>query len=258
MTSVFRCFAPQASQLQIGERYFLPDSEEHHLLHVLRAKIGSEIHLLDGNGHITITHLESHRPRAGISIEEHLHIPPAPFKITLAQGLLKKNAMEWLFREATALGVNQIAPIIAERSELKIPPSQIPQKMERWREIAIGACKQSSQAFLPKILPPQDLEKYLTQSLSDSETLLVGSLEKGAQALWYKLKTIASLRNIFSITIFIGPEGDFTFKEYQLLDKKGAHSVRLSCQILRSETASFYALSIIDQWMQYHAIKSHR
>ncbi|MDR0444918.1 MAG: 16S rRNA (uracil(1498)-N(3))-methyltransferase [Puniceicoccales bacterium] len=256
MTSPFRCFFSQASQLRVGQSYPLPDPEAHHLLHVLRAKIGSEIHLLDGNGHIAITHLESHGPQAHVRIEEHLHIPPTPLKITLAQGLLKKNAMEWLFREATAIGVNQIIPIVAERSELKIPQSQVLQKMERWREITIGACKQSYQAFLPKISSPQNLEKYLTQSLSD--VLLVGSLEEDAQALWHKLETIASQQKISSMTLFIGPEGDFTPKEYQLLDTRRAHNVRLSHQILRSETASSYALSVIDQWTQYYAIKSHR
>ena len=257
MTSIFRCFLPQASQFEIGQEYDLPNPEAHHLIHVLRARADSEIHLIDGNGHITRADLKINQHKTSVYIREHLSMEPPMPKITLAQGLLKKNAMDLLFREASALGASQIVPIVAKHSELRIPQSQIAPKMEHWRSIAIAACKQSGQAFLPQILAPQNLETYLSKISSESNVLLVGELTQEIPTLWQELESIASRQNIVSVTLFIGPEGDFSPEEYQLLATKGARSIRLSRQILRAETASAYALSVIDQWRQYEPKRSH-
>ncbi|MDR2420077.1 MAG: 16S rRNA (uracil(1498)-N(3))-methyltransferase [Puniceicoccales bacterium] len=257
MTSIFRCFVPQASQFEIGQEYGLPNPEAHHLVHVLRASADSEIHLLDGNGHITRANLRIYQRKARVYIKEHLSMAAPTPRIILAQGFLKKNAMDLLFRDASALGVSQIAPIIAKHSELKIPPSQIASKMEHWRSIAIAACKQSGQAFLPQILIPQHLEIFFSKISSESNVLLVGKLARETPTLWQELESITLGQDIASMILFIGPEGDFNSEEYQLLAAKGARNIRLSRQILRAETASVYALSVIDQWRQYDAEKFH-
>jgi 16S rRNA (uracil1498-N3)-methyltransferase len=166
--------------------------------------------------------------------------------------------MDLLFREATALGASLILPILAGRSTFKIPHGQVLRKMKHWESIAIATCKQSGQAFLPKILAPQSLDKYLLQTASEPNVLLVATLAKEAEPLWDALETVASHRVMTSLVLFIGPEGDFTFEEYQELAKRGAHGVRLSHQTMRAETASSYALSVIDQWLQRYERRSHR
>jgi 16S rRNA (uracil1498-N3)-methyltransferase len=256
MASIFRCFVPEASSFQSGQAYSLPNDEVHHLLRVLRAKAGSEIHLLSGKGHVVIASLEIHQRQAWARVEKNLPVPPPSCNITVAPGLLKKNAMNLLFREATALGAHCIVPIITQRSEIKIPSHQISQKMEHWRSILIAACKQSGQAFLPQMEVPQGLETYLAQPVVESHIFLVASLSAKTKPLWPTLEAITARQNISSLSLFIGPEGDFTPEEYQFLSARGAYSIQLSRQILRSETASFYALSVLDQWMQNYEVRS--
>jgi len=258
MSSVFRCFVPQASRLEAGQTCVLPEAEAHHLVHVLRAQNGSELHLLDGEGCRLRARLAIQKHQIAARVEEKMLQPPPKCRITLAPGLLKNDAMDWLFREATALGVRQMVPVIAQRSVSKISPDQVVQKMEHWRSVVIAACKQSGQLFLPTIASPQGLENYLSSPFSGSHLLLVGKLDEGTETLWNELGTIAARQAVEAVVLFMGPEGDFTPEEYRLLADKGAHAIRLSRQILRAETASIYALSVIDQWRQCHESSSRR
>jgi 16S rRNA (uracil1498-N3)-methyltransferase len=177
---------------------------------------------------------------------------PPKHPLILAQGLGKSQAMDTLIREATALGVSQIVPLLTEYGEGKIPSGQERRKWEHWSSIAIAACKQSGQPFLPEILAPQSLASYLATLPAEPNILLVASLQPGAESLWKALENTALGRSIGSFVLFVGPAGDFSPEEYRLLEAKGVRAVRLSRQILRSETASAYALSVLDQWLQFH------
>ena len=48
-----------------------------------------------------------------------------------------------------------------------------------------------------------------------------------------------------TVSLWIGPGGDFTDSEYQILSAAGAHPVRLTPHILRSETAAVTGLAIL-------------
>ncbi|MDR2377217.1 MAG: RNA methyltransferase, partial [Puniceicoccales bacterium] len=125
-------------------------------------------------------------------------------------------------------------------------------KSEHWRSIAIAACKQSGQPFLPEILAPRPLAHHLSSLPAEPNLLLVASLEPGTEGLWSVLENAASGKTIGPFVLFIGPAGDFSPEEYRLLAAKDVRAVRLSRRVLRTETAGAYALSVIDQWLQFH------
>ncbi|MDR3143690.1 MAG: 16S rRNA (uracil(1498)-N(3))-methyltransferase [Puniceicoccales bacterium] len=252
MSSHLRCFLPQPSPWAVGQKYLLPRTEAHHLLHVLRAKHGAEIYLLDGRGAQALACLEIHRNQAWAQVQKVSSFSAPKHPLILAQGLGKHRTMDTLIREASALGVSQIVPLLTEHGEGKIPPGQERRKSERWRSIAIAACKQSGQPFLPEILPPRSLADYLSPLPTESNLLLVASLEPEAERFWNVLEDAASGKAFASFVIFVGPAGDFSPEEYRLLATKDIRAVRLSRRVLRAETASAYALSVIDQWLQFH------
>ncbi|MDR0728091.1 MAG: 16S rRNA (uracil(1498)-N(3))-methyltransferase [Puniceicoccales bacterium] len=252
MSTLLRCFVPQNPPWEVGQSTLLPPTEAHHLLHVLRAKNGAEIQLLDGRGAQALAHLEIHRNQARAQVRGITSTPASKHPLILAQALGKHRAMDTLIREASALGVNQIVPLLTEHGEGRIPLGQEGRKSEHWRSIAIAACKQSGQPFLPEISLPRPLMNYLSSLPAEPNLPLVASLEPGAEGLWNVLESTASGKTIGPFVLFIGPAGDFSPEEYRLLAAKGVRAVRLSRRVLRAETAGAYALSVIDQWLQFH------
>jgi 16S rRNA (uracil1498-N3)-methyltransferase len=56
-----------------------------------------------------------------------------------------------------------------------------------------------------------------------------------------------------SVCIWIGPEGDFSPAEVQLVQAAGASPITLGKLILRTETATIYCLSILNYELDWHA-----
>ena len=157
-------------------------------------------------------------------------------KIILYASLIKTKAMDFIIREATAIGVQQIVPVYTKHSEVKITDTA--HKVEHWINIAREACKQSGNAYLPKIEAPQNLTKIQFQ-----RPTFVAALHKDAQTINHYYPEIQSN----TIGILIGPEGDFSDEEYVFLSQSGIHFITLGSHILRSEIATLYLLSVVDQ-----------
>jgi 16S rRNA (uracil1498-N3)-methyltransferase len=60
-------------------------------------------------------------------------------------------------------------------------------------------------------------------------------------------EVVSKIQNASRVCVAIGPEGDFVASEYDFLRNKSFVECRLSRNVLRSETAAVYALSVIEQ-----------
>lgn len=109
--------------------------------------------------------------------------------------------------------------------------------IERLSKIVIEASEQSNRLSVPEILETQSLENFLKNN--SSINLIFGDLNTNNK----NIKT----DNDHPICILIGPEGDYTVDERErILNFKGTQSIKLSNNILRSETAVISALSIVN------------
>ena len=128
--------------------------------------------------------------------------------------------------------------------EVLIKGDRLASKWEKWQLVMIEACKQCGLAFLPDLRKPVSLSDYLDslKAASGGERRIVASLEPGAQRLTDCLD--AGLR---SVELAVGPEGDFSAKEYGQLGESGFLPARLGANVLRAETAAAYLLSVADQ-----------
>ena len=223
-------------------RFFLPNfqqptlstEETHHATHVLRVKPGDTVNVFDGRGH----EAQARVGEAGkLTILQQSTTPPLPCRITLAQAIPKKN-MDLIVQKATELGVAGVVPLISERT-LKRPTGT----PDRWREIALEACKQSGNNYLPEIFPPQAARDFLNAP-GAFDLKLIASLQPDAKPL----KQI--LANVSSVLILIGPEGDFTPAELAAAKSAGCLPLSLGPLVLRAETAALYALSILHHELQ--------
>jgi 16S rRNA (uracil1498-N3)-methyltransferase len=143
--------------------------------------------------------------------------------------------------ESKVIGESEIIFFETRNTEFKVG-RKIDDKLLRWQQTAVEACKQSGNPFLPKI---SYFEKLESINLLPFGIKLFGGLEENSQPIKKVISTNPPKSNI---CIAIGPEGDFSPSEYDYLIGNGFIECRLAQHnVLRSETAAIYALSVLDQ-----------
>ena len=210
-------------------------NESKHLSRILRKKAGDPITITNGSGFrfsATLSHVD-HKTCTAI-INQCKEISPDPYQLHIFIAPTKSNdRMDWFVEKATEIGVHTITPIICQRSYRKVI------KQDRLQKIAISAMKQSLGAFLPIIHPPCDFSTSLYKAKGTACIAHCQETNKVAiDKLSFKEK---------SISIFIGPEGDFTPEEIQTANDANVTAVTLGEKRLRTETAGIIACHSISK-----------
>jgi 16S rRNA (uracil1498-N3)-methyltransferase len=219
------------SQLTESSIDFTFDKEESkHIVKVLRKKDSDILFVTNGLGIIFKTEIVlAIDTKCTVKIVGYEKAATPKFHLHLAVAPTKMNdRYEWFLEKATEIGVSEITPIICDHSERK----QI--KIERFDKIITSAMKQSNQCYLPKLNEAMTFKDFM--KMQHNGLLLIAHCEETDKKF---LKEFIQPNT--SITILIGPEGDFSSKEIQLaLDKKWV-PVSLGNTRLRTETAAVVA-----------------
>jgi len=222
-----------------GSKVTLPDSVAYHLTKVLRMRAGALVIVFDGVGnehYAEILALDS--KQVTIRIEEAIRgETESPLQITLVQGVSRAERMDWTLQKATELGVHAIAPVITTRSVVRLDDRQASKNLEHWQAVVVSACEQSGRRVIPVVHPPMRLHDYFAKSNPDNLRLV---LDPEATI------TITSQpRPLKDVELLIGPEGGLDDDELQSAIASGFTPVKLGPRILRTETASVVALSVM-------------
>jgi len=245
MTSMPRFYIPPARWNL--DRLVLDEDETHHATDVLRMKAGDHAVVFNGAGSEATVELASIGKRA---IELKLLRPsqsaPPACRITLGQAIPKGKNMDLIVQKATELGAASVVPLLTERTVVQFDARDAEKKREKWQAVAIEACKQCGQNWLPAVLPPQTLSALFPGEPA-FDLLLIASLQPDALHLKavladYLSKTAAKPA---SLLVLIGPEGDFTPAEIALAKAHGCRPITLGPIVLRTETAALYCLSVL-------------
>lgn len=213
--------------LVIGD-YILDGEEAHHLLNVMRIRIGEEVEIVDGKGSLaSATLAEIGKKNARLTITS-VHVEKAPsYSLTLALGNLRPGHMEYALEKCTEIGVSDFILFSADRSERKeISESQ----MRRYNSIIQAAVKQCGRLFAPSL----SISKSLEAALVDKETIVFGDLSTEEPT-----QTLTTLPT--SICLVIGPESGLSENEVRILRSKNAQGIRFHPNILRAETCALVA-----------------
>ncbi|GKS58124.1 ribosomal RNA small subunit methyltransferase E [Nitrospira sp.] len=214
----------------------------HHLRASLRSQPGDTLYLtVPGvrRYRTTVTSVDRTRLTSHIAESTDAVTPPSP-QLVLAQAILKHDRMDWVIQKATELGVESIQPLVTDQSVVRPDPKRAEAQRERWQRISIEASQQSER-WLPSVVAgPLSLEQWMIQW--DSPGLALVLLERTHAV---SLQTVGLDTRQQTITLLVGPEGGWREKEIDGLVKKGAVPVGMGENILRSETASLAAISII-------------
>lgn len=220
----------------------LDEGESHHVLSVLRFGEGDHVTVFDGEGgeaRADIAGVEGGRIQ--LCIGQKTRSQPLSCAITLAQAIPKGKHMDFIVQKATELGAARIAPLFSDRTVVQLDMKDAGKKREKWREIAIEACKQCGQNRLPEVALPQTPKAFF-EGQEPSELMLIASLQPDARRIKSVLADQPPPR---SVCVLVGPEGDFTPAELALAKSNGCRPVTLGPIILRTETAALYCLSVL-------------
>ena len=231
------------------DRLTLDAGESHHAFDVLRMKIGERATVFDGEGTEAEVELVQ-RTKGGtelrkISLQKTASLP---CRITLAQAIPKGKNMDLIIEKATELGVTEIAPLMSERTVVRGSEEDHIRKQAKWQRVAVEACKQCGQNFLPRVAQPCT-PRALFERNGRFDLMLIGSLQGDARPLKQIMAEVSAKRPK-SVLILIGPEGDFTPAEVALAKSNGCRPITLGPIILRTETAAIYCVSVLNHELQ--------
>jgi len=222
-------------EFSLNKKLILEKKSSHHLLVVLRKKEGDEIVLFDGKGNSCLGVISKvYRSQIELEIIKMFERTfRSGIEISLGQSLIKNDPFNFTIQKAAELGVTSLQPLITDRSVVKIKTTK--NRSLKWNLIARGACEQCGENWLPIIEEPMKLDTWTSTVKSKIKIVLYPNAGNKISDLEYK----------DSVSLAIGPEGDFTDYEVDSLTEKGFIPVTIGERILRAETAAISAISSI-------------
>ncbi len=219
-----------------GNRAALVGAHADHLARVLRAKVGQEFDISSGNvvrrGRISAVQ----DGRIEFELAEEV-AAATELPVTLVLSIFKFDRMEWAIEKCTELGVREVVPVIAQRTDSHLA-SAAGKRVERWRRIAREAAEQSRRLKPPEIAEPIKFK----EAIKLASPLRIFLAEFNASV---SLKEALQGRSHDSIVIAVGPEGGWSEGEHQAFTQAGWIAASLGSTILRAETAAIAALAVI-------------
>ena len=234
----------------------LPKEAANHLK-VLRPKDGEEIELFDGCGRSRRFSVAGGGKNFRLAaLSPVCTAPRASRSLTLFACVTKGSRWDWTIEKATELGVTRIVPVVSARTIVRIGADEREAKRARWIRIAEDAARQSDAKWIPEIHEPVSFAESLP--LVRETSCFVGALTNPPpQPL---LKALIDLQQAAipapvphspfpdSLSIYVGPEGDFSPEELAALIEI-ATPVSFGSTILRAETAAIYGVSVLKSFL---------
>jgi 16S rRNA (uracil1498-N3)-methyltransferase len=222
-----------------NQRAELTGEDARHLTRVLRVEKGQQYEISDGD-RAWLAEVESaHKDQVAFHVLERLEPEPAEVRIVLLAALIKFDHFELLVEKATELGVAEIIPVGAARSERGLERAAV-KRVDRWRRIALEASQQSRRTHLPVIGEPVEFRRALER---DPWLRLFLDEEQNGGPLLASLPAVRTAQD--SVAVMIGPEGGWTDEERSAAHSTGWTSVSLGRRILRAETAAIASLAVL-------------
>jgi 16S rRNA (uracil1498-N3)-methyltransferase len=226
-----------------GTEIALPEDEASHLTRVLRLGAGDDIAVFDGRGaEYRARVARAARSAVTVALVERVAAAREPsVRLTLAQAVLKPDAMDNAVRDATMMGVAAIQPLITEHIAVKERALHEARVLERWRRVAIASAKQSRRAVVPEIAQPQRVADWLATAPDRLKLLLVEPSAAAGREIDLQSLKIGS----GSCAIIVGPEGGWSPAECDRAIAAGCTLVTLGGLTLRADAVPLAALAIL-------------
>ena len=217
--------------------------EVHHIKDVLRLKKGSLVQIFNGRSEqadVVIEQINASAIQVRVNTVRK-NEESGQAKIILACAPPKKGKFEFIIEKCTELGVDEIIPLKTKRTEVIFKEDRMAGKLSRFEAVAVNAAKQSKRIKVPRISPMTPLLEVL-KGLDPEGLHLFPSLHHHPRQIAAELLKAGKKK---PVTIFIGPEGDFTPDEVELAIRYGCIPVSLGDTVLKVETAAIATVALV-------------
>ena len=240
MSSTIRLYFPDKIQSDLSPH--LPKEQTHYVKDVMRLKIGDKLSIFNSQGEWNSVIESYEKSGVKIKIMEKVRDKGNEKNIWLAFSPIKQNPLNFVIQKGTELGVQKFIPILSERTVVR----KI--NIQRIKKIIVEASEQSNRISIPVINKLVSLKNFLSE-FPKAGSLIFCDINSDET----DLKNIISKKKQGPICILIGPEGDFSEKERQLIiEKKEIFSLSLANNLLRAETAAIAAVTIVNYHLNFN------
>ena len=218
----------------------LPEDKAHHILHVLRLRVGGQIKLFNNSGlefKAEITDVTKKTVQVRVKDNGQLE-NESPLYITLCLAVSRGPHMDFSIQKAVELGVTAIIPIISEFGNVKLTDNRTDNKLSHWTKIIIGAAEQSGRNRLAELHSPVTFNEWMNSESIGTKLIFHPGTEQ-------TMSKINHQNN--KLTLMIGAEGGFSDLEFQKALDSDYIPVSLGPRILRTETAVACSVSNAQQ-----------
>jgi len=220
----------------------LTGDEAEHLVRVLRAEV-DEVYEISDNQDLYLARItDARKSLVRFEVMEQLAVPAAGGRMTLLAALFKFDKFEWMVEKATELGVDEIVPVEAVRSERGLMQAAA-KRRTRWERIGLEASQQARRVRLPVVAKAVQLKSALECNAAIRVFL---DEDVTAMAMLDVLPVTSSAES--DVALLVGPEGGWTETERKLAVDQGWAAASLGSTILRAETAGIAAMAVIRAW----------
>ncbi len=227
-----------------GGRAFLSGPAHHHLVRVLRVQPGEVLRLVDERGRryrASILNVGPGEAQAELTGEEPAEEEAGFTRLCVC--VPKGGIFEEILDGATQLGIDEIVPLVSERTIPRWKGGDVEPKMRRWRSVLVSASQQCNRSRVPQLLAPLPLEG-IGEVIGKDPCLW--SFERAPVPLHLELARLGT--GLERATLVVGPEGGFTDEEAGWGAARGARLVSLGPRILRTPLACFHLVSALSTW----------
>ena len=241
MSSKIRLYFPK--ELKANLLTYLSNEQSHYIKNVMRLKPGDTVSLFNAtNGEWDAKIINHKKEGTEFKVERLTKNKKPETDVWLAFSPIKKIPLDMMIQKTTELGVQKFIPILSDRTIVQ----EI--NIERLKKIIIEASEQSNRISIPEIRPLESLKIFLNKFPSNGDLIFCDINCKNGD-----LKNILLKKNHGPVCILVGPEGDFSEKERQLIiEKKEIFSLSLANNLLRAETAAIAAVTIVNYQLNFN------
>ena len=229
----------------IGTNVLLTEEDAFHLTKVIRVRKGEKIEVVNDNIPYLCEVVEV-KPLTIKVLEKIKEVRELHNHVTLICALIKGDKLDFVLQKATEIGVKEIVLISTERTVVKAANYNSAKKLTRYHKILREAAMQSHRSRIPELYRCIDMSK-LSTIRADKKIIAYEGEAGNTKSFWNALKGIEPKDRI---AILVGPEGGFSPIEVKKAEASGYVPVSLGNRILRAETASIYALSVLSCYLE--------
>jgi 16S rRNA (uracil1498-N3)-methyltransferase len=223
----------------------LNDSDIEQIRKIFRLQRGAQVIIFNGEkeflAELTLVTKEVVMAKI-LEVMKDFRYDDAKVEYTVFQSLLGSGKVDTIVEKLTELGINNIVPMAAEYSPMKLDYAH--KKIERWEKLSIVASKSSQRQNISHILEPIQFIQ-IKDFVKDFDLVLVCTTPAGKTKDIVDIKDLKLEGDIKKVAFLIGPEGGFSPGEIKIAEELALKFIKLGNNTLKSDTAAVAVFSVL-------------